>query len=131
MGVFKKLQDTATPNTAMSGLKYIHFPYDYMEVVVYIDASITVNPDRSSQLGILATLCIGMDGTVNIFLLTLTKSKLVCSSALTVELFALVDGYDIGHKIAYTLEEPYGRKVTLPIYTDSHSLYGLCIPVGT
>lgn len=68
-----------------------------------------------------------MDGKVSIIHYKLTKSNSVCRSALAAELLALIDGYDARYTIAYSLEKPYGRKVNLSIYTDSHPLYGLCI----
>lgn len=127
MKILKKLRSTATTNTALNGLKYIHISQDYMEIVLCIDNLIAVNSDRSSQLGMLAMLYSKMDGAVIIIHLTSMKSKRVCKSILAADLFSLVDGYDIGYTTAYTLGELYGRKVNLTIYTDFHSLYGLCI----
>ncbi len=65
--------------------------------------------------------------TVHIVHYTSSKSKRVCKSALTAELSALIDGFEIGFTIRHFLELVLSRKVDLTIYTDSHSLYGLCI----
>ncbi len=66
-------------------------------------------------------------GTVNIFHSTSFNTKSMCTSALAIELFPFIDGFRIGFTIRHSLERMLSLKFGLTIYTDSHSLYGLCI----
>lgn len=92
-----------------------------------IDAALAANLDKLSQLGMLAMIRNNVNGKVNIVHYKSTKSKRVCKSVLAAELFAFVEGYHVGFTFAHTLGELHGRKVHQTIYTDSQSLYRLCI----
>lgn len=46
------------------------------------------------------------------------------------EIFVSIDGFDIGITIAYTLGEIFDYKVKLSMYTDSRSIYRLCISLA-
>lgn len=105
----------------------MHILQDLVEVLVYIDATFSINSDKFSRLEIIALLPNKKDGTVDIIHYTTTKSKLVCKSVLAAELFTFVDGYDIGFSIAYSFMELSNRKASLAMYTDAQSLFGLCI----
>lgn len=78
-------------------------------------------------MGILAMLQDKVYGTVNIIHYASSKSKLVSTSVLEAELFAFIDGYAIGYTITHTLQEMFGRKNYITLYTGSRSLYGLYI----
>ena len=67
------------------------------------------------------------NGYVNIIHFSSTKSKRVSKSFPAAELFALVDGFDIGYAISHTVGNILCHKLDLIMYTDSQSLNGLCI----
>lgn len=54
----------------------------------------------------------------------------MCKSVLAAEFLAPMEGYDAGYMIAHTLSELIGRKTDLTLYTDSRSLYELCISLA-
>lgn len=43
------------------------------------------------------------------------------------ELFVLIDGFDVGFTITHALSDMMKRKINLIIYSDSRCSYGLCI----
>lgn len=59
-----------------------------------------------------------------------SKSKIVCKSVLFAELFALVEGYDVGYTINHTYRDFIGRKIYLTLHTDNRSLYRLSISLA-
>ena len=63
---------------SLNGLKFKSIPLERMEVVVCIDAAFATNPDKSSQLGVLAMLRDKKEKTVNIIHFLSSKSKRVC-----------------------------------------------------
>jgi len=128
--LLRKMQRMMHTDSSKGGLKFVHIPEKKVEVVVCIDASFATNKDKSSQLGVLAMLRDSDVGTVNIVHYTSSKSKRVCKSALAAELFAFIAGFDIVFTIRHSLERMFPRKIDLTIYTDSHSLYGLCISLA-
>lgn len=128
--LLNKCQEALYSNLSVDGLKYVYIPREQIEVVVCIDAAFAVNKDMSSQLGLLAMVRHKLNGDVNIIHFASGKSKRVCKSVLAAELFALVDGFDVGYSIAHSLQEIYGRQIDLTLYTDSQSLYGLCISLA-
>ena len=101
-----------------------------VEVAVCIDAAFATNPDKSSQLGTIVMLRDPVSEDANIVHYTSKKSKRVCKSVLAAELFAMVDGFDLSYVIRHSLEKILKRQVALSVYTDSHSLYGLCISLS-
>ena len=118
-------------SSLFSGLRFVHIPPEKLEVVVCIDAAFAVNPDHTSQLSILAMLRNCETGHVNIIHYASVKSKRVCKSVLAAEIFALVDGFDMCYAIRDSVQRITGRDtVPLTIYTDSHSLYRLCISLS-
>jgi len=128
MKILRKLRKLIRNNSALAGLKYRYIPPELMEVVVCIDGAFATNHDKTSQLGFIVMLRNKEDGTVNVIHYASYKSKRVCKSVLAAELFAMVDGYDVGFSIRHALETCTGiSKINLSIYTDSQTLYGLCI----
>lgn len=95
-----------------------------------IDVAFAVNKDMSSERGLLLMLRNEAKGDGSIVHYTSVESKRVCKSALAAELFTFVDEFDVRYPIAHTLQEMHGRKIDLIMYTDSRSLYGLCIPLA-
>lgn len=116
---------------SLNGIKYVTIPSDKMEVVVCIDAAFATNPDKSSQLGVIAMIRNMETCDANIVHYTSSKSKRIAKSVLAAELFAMVDGFDLGFSIKESLERISGKKnVDLTLMTDSLSLYGLTISLA-
>lgn len=126
--ILRKAQKVMLAPGARGGLHFVHIPPDHTEIDVCIDSAFAVNYEKSSQLDILVMIRNTKNGDVNVVHYASTKSKLVCKSVLAAGLFALVDGYDAGYAIRDTVRRLYGKEgIPLVIYTDSHTLYGLCI----
>lgn len=95
--------------------------------MVCIDAEFAVSGDKSSQLGIASITRVSKTGSVNIVHYASATGKRVCNSVLAAKLFTFVDGFNVGYVLVSTLGNVYGRDPSLALYTDSRSLYGLCI----
>lgn len=128
--ILRKCEKEMHSNLDHAGPCFTKIPPGLIEVVVLIDPAFALNYDKSSQLGILVAIRNKTDRGINILHFSSTKSKRVCKSVLAAELFALVDGFDIVYTITDGLERLLLRKVDLTIYTDSQSLYGLCISLS-
>ena len=115
---------------AQNGMNFLPIPEKEMEVVIAIDASFGVNFDKSSQSGIIVMIRDKTDGTANIMHYSSAETKRVRKSVLSAELFALVHGFDIGFLVSHTLSRILGRQVELSIYTESLTLYGLCVSLS-
>lgn len=48
-------------------------------------------------------------------------TRLFSKSVLGAELFAFNDGYDVGYTITHTIQELFGRRIDLTLYTNSPS----------
>ena len=70
------------------------------------------------------------DGTINIIHYSPTKTKRICKSVRSAELFALVDSFNIRFLVSHTLSRILARNVELSIYTDSLTLCGLCVSLS-
>lgn len=115
----------------MNGIKFKPILPKDCEVVVCIDAAFAINPDKSSQLGILVLLRDKLTKAVNIIHFASSKSKRVAKSVLAAELFALINGFDVGFSIKESLQRMTGvKKIDLTLMTDSRSLYGLAISLA-
>lgn len=75
--------------------------------------------DKSFQTALESMICDQSNGRSNIFYYAFAQSKLVCNSALAVELSAFGDRYDVGCAICYELEKYLGDRLNLMMYTDS------------
>ncbi len=89
------------------------------------------NPDKSSHLGVLAMIRDSISKVVNVVQFESSKSKRVAKSALASELFAMIEGFDVGFSIREYLQRMVGSKsVPLTLLTDSKSLYGLVVTLA-
>lgn len=59
-----------------------------------------------------------------------SKSKLFCSSSLTAELLAMVEGFNVGFTLRCTLHNLTGRNVEYVLVTDSKSGYVLVMTLA-
>lgn len=131
MRILRKLLKIMKGYPSLGGLRFVHIPPQSLEVVVCIDAAFAVNKDNSSQLGVVAMLLNKNTFESNIIHFLSIKSKRVCKSVLSAELFSLVDGFDIGYSIRDSCSRITGRKdIELTISTDSKTLYGLSITLS-
>ncbi len=130
MRMLRKLSKLILNESSFEGIKYVRIEPEHMEIVVCIDAAFATNKDKSSQIGVLTMMRNRKTGAANIVQYSSTKSKRVCKSSLAAELFALVDEFKIGYTVAHFMSELLMRKVTLTLYTDSQSLYRLCISLA-
>lgn len=91
-----------------------------------VDAACAENKNKSSQSGIIVMLRDMENGNANIINYSACKSKRVYKSVLASELFAMVEGFDVGFAVAHSLKGMLERTLSMTIYTDSESLYSLC-----
>ncbi len=131
MRILRKASKALASEPSRTGLQYTYLNPQKIEVVACIDAAFAVNDDKSSQLGIIVMLRDAATNHVNIVHYSSTKSKRVCKSVLAAELFALVDGFDMAAAVKDAVQRSTGRpNIPLVLYTDSQSLYGLCISLS-
>eukprot|EP00171_Calliarthron_tuberculosum_P022600 IDg22600t1 len=129
--IMMRLEKALTGGPSLHGLSFIKLDMQHVEVFICIDASFAINEDNTSQVGVLAMLRDPSTGVCNIIHYTSQKTKRVCRSVLAAELLALVDGFDIGYAITYSVKQMTNRpEVNLTIATDSRSLFCLAITLG-
>lgn len=130
--ILRKLRKIATRAPSLSGLRFVDINHKSMDVVACIDASFATNMDRSSQLGVLILLRERDTGRANVVHFASLKSKRVCKSVLAAELFAMVDGFDLAFSIRDAVVKVTGDDdINLTIYTDSQTLFGLCVSLAS
>lgn len=117
--IVKKLQSLMYSETALNGLTFLHILPGNIEMVVCIDAVFVLNSDKSIEMGILAMIRNKISGTVNIIHYSSSKSRQMCKSVLTPELFSFIDGYNVGYTLSHTLQERLRSNTDLTMYTAS------------
>jgi len=97
---------------------------------VFTNASFANNKDLSSQIGYVLVLA---DATrrANIIHWSSTKCKRVTRSVLASELYGMAHGFDIGASVKTTLDKALEIDLPLVLCTDSKSLYGCLVKLGT
>jgi hypothetical protein len=123
------------------GLRYVPIELSTAKLMVFVDGSFANNTDMSSQLGFIIMLAneVTNDDSFSIEGNTIhwssTKCKRVTRSVLASEIYAMVNGVDIGLAIATTLQMITNRLElpTIPIIvcTDSYSLYECLVKLGS
>src|SRR5438874_2730428 len=108
--------------------------------MIFVDGSFANNADLSSQLGFIIMLinetCDDESFTImgNTVHWSLTKCKRVTRSVLASEIYAMVNGFDIGLAIATTLRMITDRlripAIPVILCTDSYSLYECLVKLG-
>lgn len=106
----------------VDGLKYVPLHLPSVHMAVFIDASFAGNSDHTSQLGFVICL-VDQNNAANLIHYGSSKSKRVTRSVLSVELYAMVYGFDNCSVIHHSLQEFLGRKIDFKMYTDSKSLF--------
>ena len=109
--------------------------------MVFVDGSFANNADLSSQIGFIIMLVneTRNDGAFTITGNTVhwssTKCKRITRSVLASEIYAMVNGFDIGLAIATTLRMITDRleipKIPVILCTDSYSLYECLVKLGS
>lgn len=123
------------------GLRYLPIDLSAAQLMIFVDGSFANNSDLSSQLGFIImltneTLSNGsFTITGNTVHWSSTKCKRVTRSVLASEIYAMVNGFDIGLAIATTLRMITDRLGLPPIpvilCTDSYSLYECLVKLGS
>lgn len=115
---------------ATNGLTFIHIHKDYMEFIVSNDAVFAVHGDKPSQLSIVAMTRDNKTGCVDIIHYKPNKSKRfvrlywLLSCLLSLVVLMMVMHWSTYSRMFLT------KKVNSTMYTDSRSLYGLCISLS-
>lgn len=129
--LLQKLIQIVSPSNGHFGLSFIKINPNKAEVFVCFDAAFATNRDHSSQLGVVVMLRDKTTGDCNIVHFVSMKSKRVCRSVLSAELFALIEGFDLGFTIRDTMQRCTGRRhVNLTLATDSRSLFSLSVTLA-
>jgi transposase InsO family protein len=129
------------------GLSYMPIELSTAKLMVFVDGSFANNNDLSSQLGFIIMLVnerqgSNNDGNSSSFTIegntihwSSTKCKRVTRSVLASEIYAMVNGVDIGLAIATTLQMITDQlelpPIPLVVCTDSYSLYECLVKLGS
>jgi hypothetical protein len=98
---------------------------------VFTDSSFANNYGFTLQIGFVIILA-DKHNKANIIHWSLIKCKRVTQSVLASELYGIAHGFDIGAIIKSTLEKILQiETLSLLLYTDSKSLYGCLVKLGT
>ena len=112
------------------GLKYVQLHQDSLQIVVFCDTSFANNRDFSSQIGYVVCLTDKTD-IANLIHWTSIKRKRMIRSVLAFELYVMGHVFDIEAVIKATVEKILDTHVPLILCTDSKSLYGCLVRLGT
>lgn len=93
-----------------------------LHIRVYSDASFGTNIDLSSQIGFIVLLC-DQVGNLHVLDYASRKAQRVVRSITGGELYAMTEAFDSSFMIRQDLEEVYGFKVPLQMFTDSRQLF--------
>jgi hypothetical protein len=125
------------------GLRYIPVNLKDAKLIVFMDGSFANNKDLSSQLGFILILVNKSTGTdtntfiicSNVIYYSSTKCKRVIRSVLALEIYSMVNSFNIGIAITITLRMIIERlrlpAIPLVICTDLYSLYECLVKLRT
>lgn len=77
-------------------------------------------------MGILALLRDKEHERVALLITVHLRVSAFCRSILADELFAFIDCVDVVYTTTHTLQEMFGARIELTLYTDSRSVYSIC-----
>jgi hypothetical protein len=117
-------------DNADKGLTFVELDEDSLRVIVFADAAFANNKDLSSQLGLVIILA-DAHGNANIVHYLSVKARRVTRSTFAAELYAVIQGFDIGSAINSTLRKIIHMDIPLILATDSKSLYDCFVRLGT
>lgn len=101
---------------------FVPLDLDYLVMAVFVDDGFGANPDSSSQLGLLITL-MDKHACESLIRYGSLKSKRITESALSLELLALVHGFDISSTIRLAINYIRNEVIPMQVQTYSASLY--------
>lgn len=101
-------------------LTFVGLDLSSMHLAVFVDASFASNYDGSSQLGVLVCLR-DSTGRCNVIHATCVKSRRIARSSLAAEIFAILEGFDVGYIMKVWLSKVFKRNLDLHILTDSRT----------
>lgn len=110
------------------GLRLVSLNPDSLRVVVFADASFTLNANMTSQLGFV--ICpADKSNKANIVHYSSFKLKCVTWSELAAELFAVVNAFYFASAMCESISSMFGRQVSTNVYTDSKNLYDAIVEI--
>lgn len=118
---YKRLKKKAEANQAMT-LKYPRLDVSTLHLRAYADSSFANNYDSSSQMGFIILLC-DSTGRAHVLNFASRKCKRVVRSVMAGEVYAFSTAFDEAFVLRYDLEQLYGRRIPLSLFTDSKQLF--------
>jgi hypothetical protein len=133
---------TAETSTAHDGIKItneqiavlqrksavvLHFPtlaYDSLQLACSTDGSVTNRAEKSSQIGIL-TRADDKNGAMRVVSFRSCKAWRVCRSAMALETFAFVEGFDSTLALGSQLSQMLALESSILVLTYSHSRFNM------
>lgn len=125
--LFKKCLKTISDGPSKDGIKYVHLDTANIDVVITVDGSQAVNPDKSSQIGIVAMVLEKNTRAANVIRYHSSKRKRVYLSPLTAERLAMVEGFDVRITLLKSLPAVTGRQPDLFLATVSKFGYDIVV----
>lgn len=102
--------------------KFVKLDRDTVSLPLFSDASFASNSDLSSQLGYVVAFA-DAKGKANNVHCSSVKPKRMTRSVLSSELYVAVHAFDFASTLKTTINDIFGKLVSLTLYTDSKSLY--------
>lgn len=103
-------------------LKYPKLDVNSLHLRAYADSSFANNYDNSTQVGFIIMLCDGT-GRSHVLNFASRKCKRVVRSVMAGEVYAFTTAFDEAFVLRYDLEQLYGRRIPLSLFTDSKQLF--------
>ena len=97
-----------------------------LQIRIYADSSHPNNKDLITQLGFIVCLSDAKDN-VAIISYRSYKYRRIIRSALASECHAFADAFDYLYLVKYDLEQLLQQRITIQMFTDSKSLFGVII----
>jgi hypothetical protein len=107
-------------------LKYVKLNQSILKLVIFIDVFFVNNKDFSSQIEYIICLVDAIN-IVNILHWSFIKCKRVIRSVLVVELYAIIDDFDVHSVLKAILRKMFNVLILLILVTDSKCLYDCLI----
>ena len=120
----KRLKDVVhrLKATREMGLRFVKLDPETLRLVLFTDASFANSDNLSSQMGFVIVIADGQNNA-NILHYGSKKCSRVTRSVMAAELLALVNGFDHAFVIQHTLQELFGRTISIDAFVDSRTTF--------